>query len=174
MISTSLYHFSKTLGQVLSIILLPISYYLEKRCNKLVSKATRRKIEKVWNNACAVCGNNDYLEIHHLTEKAAGGTDDYDNLILLCACCHAAVHGRMYNAEKYHQNTSIDYEAAKPILAAYFANEIGTRETKEKLNLSPKTHLSESSVYKRYKREHHIEKFYNNVDLVNSKRSKHV
>ena len=43
-------------------------------------------------------------------------------------------------------------------------------EAKEKLNLSSKTHLSESSVYKRYKREHKIGKFYNNVDLVNSKR----
>lgn len=63
---------------------------------------------------------------------------------------------------------------AKPVLAQYFANEIGARETKEKLNLSQKTHLSESSVFKRYKREHNIEKFYNNVDLINSKRRKNV
>ena len=55
-----------------------------------------------------------------------------------------------------------------------FSNEIGTKETKEKLNLSQKTHLTESSVYKRYKREHNITKFYNNVDLINSKRRTHV
>lgn len=140
----------------------------------MISKATRNKIEKVWNYKCAVCGNNDFLEIHHLTPKEQGGSDEYDNLILLCACCHAGIHKKAYNPQNYKQNTSIDYEAAKPVLAAYFANEIGTKETKEKLNLSPKTHLAESSVYKRYKREHNIEKFYNNVDLINSKRRNHV
>ena len=140
----------------------------------MISKATRNKIEKAWNYKCAVCGNNDFLEIHHLTPKEQGGSDEYDNLILLCACCHAGIHKKAYNPQNYKQNTSIDYEAAKPVLAAYFANEIGTKETKEKLNLSPKTHLTESSVYKRYKREHNIEKFYNNVDLINSKRSTYV
>lgn len=140
----------------------------------MVSKATRNKLEKCWNNRCAICGDNDYLEVHHLIAKSAGGTDDYDNLILLCACCHAAVHNKTYNPDNYHQNTSIDYESAKPVLAQYFANEIGARETKEKLNLSQETHLSESSVFKRYKREHNIEKFYNNVDLVNSMMRKNV
>lgn len=137
----------------------------------MVSKATKRKVAEFWNHQCAICGRNDFLEFHHLTEKSNGGTDDYDNLILLCACCHAAVHGRTFNPEKPNCRTSIDYESAKPILKAYFANEIGARETKEKLHLSQKTHLSESSLYKRYKREYHIDKFYNNVDLINSKRS---
>lgn len=140
----------------------------------MVSKATRRKLETCWDNKCAICGGNDFLEVHHLLPKSKGGTDDFDNLILLCACCHSAIHNKAYNPETYHQNTSIDYESAKPILAQYFANEIGTRETKEKLNLSQKTHLSESSVFKRYKRENNIGKFYNNVDLVNSKRRKDV
>ena len=139
----------------------------------MITKATRRKIELFWENKCAICGNNDYLEIHHITPKEEGGNDDYDNLILLCACCHAAIHKRAYDAAKMNVNTSIDYESAIPILDAYFANEIGTRETKERLNLSQKTHLTESSVYKRYKREHNIDKFYNNVDLVNSKRRTH-
>lgn len=164
----------KTLGQVYITCCLPISNYSERSDFKLISKATRNKLEKCWNNRCAICGGNDYLEVHHLIAKSAGGTDDYDNLILLCACCHAAVHNKAYNPDNYHQNTSINYESAKPILAKYFANEIGARETKEKLHLSQKTHLSESSVFKRYKREHNIEKFYNNVDLVNSMRRKNV
>mgnify|MGYP006939837654 CR=1 FL=1 len=95
-------------------------------------------------------------------------------LFCSCACCHATVHNKAYNPDKYHQNTSIDYESAKPILKQYFSNEIGARETKENLNLSQKTHLSESSVFKRYKTEHNIEKFYNNVDLVNSMKRKNV
>ena len=140
----------------------------------MVSKATKRKVEELWDNRCAVCDSMDFLEFHHLIPKADGGTDDYDNLILLCSCCHATVHGRSYNPEKPNCKSSISYEAAVPILEKYFANEIGAAETKQLLNLSQKTHLSESYVYKRYKREHQIEKFYNNVDLINSKRRNHV
>ena len=136
----------------------------------MVSKSTKRKLEIIWNHQCAICGNIDFLEFHHLIPKYQGGTDDYDNLILLCACCHAKIHNRAYSPERYKQSTSIDYETAKPILAAYFANEIGAKETKEKLNLSPKTHLTESSLYKRYKREYGITEFYNNVDLLNSRK----
>lgn len=140
----------------------------------MVSKATKRKVLEFWKNQCAICGNVDYLEFHHLIEKAKGGTDDYDNLILLCSRCHAAVHNRAFNPDKPNSNTSVSYEAALPVLQAYFNNEIGAKETKEKLNLSQKTHLSESSLVRRYKREHKIDKFYNNVDLINSKRRKNV
>lgn len=138
----------------------------------MISKYDKRIVAEFWNNQCAICGRNDILEYHHIIPKANGGSDNYDNLILLCACCHANTHGRIFNPAKPNRKTSIEYEAAEPILSAYFANEIGTRETKEKLNLSPKTHLTESSVYKRYKREHNITHFYNNVDLINSKRSR--
>ena len=140
----------------------------------MITKSNRRKIETFWKNKCAICEKKDYLEIHHITPKKSGGTDEYDNLILLCARCHAAIHKRTYNAAKMNVNASIDYESAIPILDTYFANKIGTRETKERLNLSQKTHLTECSVYKRYKREHNIENFYNNVDLVNSKRRPNV
>ena len=140
----------------------------------MVSKATKRKVSEFWQHKCAVCQNNDYLEFHHLVSKKCGGSDDIDNLILLCARCHAAIHGRTFDPNHPNRNTSIDYETAVPILDLYFSNLIGTKETKELLHLSQKTHLSESSVYKRYKREHSIEKFYNNVDLVNSKRRQHV
>ena len=136
----------------------------------MITKSTKRKILEVWNDECAICGSRDFLEFHHIIPKSKGGSDDYDNIIVLCACCHAGIHERAFNPLNYHKNTSIDYEAAVPILEAYFSNQIGTKETKEKLNLSSKTHLSESSVYKRYKREHGIDKFYNTVDLVNSKR----
>lgn len=140
----------------------------------MVSKATKRKVAEFWGNRCAVCGNIDYLEYHHLIEKNNGGTDDYDNIILLCARCHAIIHNRAYDPKRYRQNTSMDYEAALPILEDYFTEKIGASETKEKLHLSQKTHLSESALIKRYKREHNIEHFYNHVDIRNSKRSDNV
>lgn len=134
----------------------------------MITKAVKRKVADFWHNQCAHCGRNDYLQFHHLKPKAAGGSDEADNLILLCACCHAVIHGKIYNPQRPNCHTSISYEAALPILDDYFANKIGARETKEKLNLSPKTHLSESSLVRRYKREHNIDKFYNNVDLCSS------
>ena len=140
----------------------------------MVSKSVKRKLLMFWEDRCAVCGKQDYLEFHHLIAKENGGTDDYDNLIVLCGCCHATVHGRKYNKNKPNCNTSISYEEAQPILEEYFANKIGASETKERLRLSQKTHLSESALYKRYKREHNIKSFYNNVDLINSKRRKNV
>ena len=94
----------------------------------LISKATKRKVADFWKHRCAICGNNDFLEFHHIIQVAAGGTDDYDNLILLCACCHAKVHNRTFNPEKPNCKTSIDYEIAKPILDLYFSNQIGTKE----------------------------------------------
>ena len=95
----------------------------------MINKYVKRKISECWNYQCAICGRNDYLEFHHLIPVSEGGTDDYDNIILLCACCHAAVHGRTYNPQKPNCRTSVDYETAKPILAAYFANKIG-RDTR--------------------------------------------
>ena len=82
----------------------------------IVAKATKRKVADFWKHKCAICGNNDFLEFHHIIQVAAGGTDDYDNLILLCACCHAKIHNRTFNPEKPNCKTSIDYETAKPML----------------------------------------------------------
>ena len=41
---------------------------------------------------CAKCGATESLEVHHVKHRADGGTDDDDNLITLCARCHAEEH----------------------------------------------------------------------------------
>ena len=41
---------------------------------------------------CRLCGSSERLEVHHIKHKAEGGTDDLDNLITLCAVCHAKQH----------------------------------------------------------------------------------
>ena len=107
----------------------------------MITKATRRKIELFWENKCAICGNNDYLEIHHITPKEEGGNDDYDNLILLCACCHAAIHKRAYDAAKMNVNTSIDYESAFPRKHT-LQKVLSTRDTKENITLASSTTMS--------------------------------
>jgi len=38
------------------------------------------------------CQSTHFLEIHHRTPRARGGTNDPDNLITLCSSCHAQAH----------------------------------------------------------------------------------
>jgi 5-methylcytosine-specific restriction endonuclease McrA len=43
---------------------------------------------------CERCGHDNYaiLQVHHIRERMNGGTDDPDNLELLCPNCHATHH----------------------------------------------------------------------------------
>lgn len=77
----------------------------EKEAEKQARKAARKKKYKQHTastsrqqakdrdgNKCAICGRTEYLEVHHIKHKADGGTDDLDNLITLCDCCHIDKH----------------------------------------------------------------------------------
>lgn len=44
--------------------------------------------------ACAICGSTDDLTVDHITPKAAGGTDDRENLTTLCRKHNSAKGGR--------------------------------------------------------------------------------
>jgi 5-methylcytosine-specific restriction protein A len=56
---------------------------------------------------CLACdppsnGKPDYswLQVHHIKPLSHGGTNDMDNLILLCHYCHTQEHKRLKKAEK--------------------------------------------------------------------------
>lgn len=51
------------------------------------SSARRATIER--DKCCQKCGSPDHLEVHHITERVYGGSDDPINLIALCEDCHA-------------------------------------------------------------------------------------
>lgn len=55
---------------------------------------------------CCVCRRfrPTALQVHHVDEKAQGGTDDYDNLIPVCLTCHSDVHTRRPFARRFTQN----------------------------------------------------------------------
>lgn len=42
--------------------------------------------------ACRHCRNRSSLHPHHVIFRSAGGMDELNNLITLCAVCHSAVH----------------------------------------------------------------------------------
>jgi DNA mismatch repair protein MutS len=48
----------------------------------------------VTRHACELCGHavTRDLEVHHVHERAAGGTNDVRNLMVLCAACHDRHH----------------------------------------------------------------------------------
>ncbi len=41
---------------------------------------------------CQTCGSMQHLQVHHLELRSHSGADDEENLITLCAECHAWTH----------------------------------------------------------------------------------
>jgi 5-methylcytosine-specific restriction endonuclease McrA len=41
---------------------------------------------------CQVCGSMQNLQVHHLKFRSQSGGDEEQNLITLCAECHARMH----------------------------------------------------------------------------------
>jgi 5-methylcytosine-specific restriction endonuclease McrA len=42
---------------------------------------------------CQSCGSMQQLQVHHLRFRSRAGKDEEQNLITLCAECHARLHG---------------------------------------------------------------------------------
>ena len=58
-----------------------------------ISNATRKAVYKREGYRCAICDSTKYLQVHHSIKRSQGGTDGMQNLICLCADCHALAHG---------------------------------------------------------------------------------
>ena len=43
---------------------------------------------------CMVCFSPRDVQVHHITFRSQGGDHDPENLVCLCADCHALVHAR--------------------------------------------------------------------------------
>jgi 5-methylcytosine-specific restriction endonuclease McrA len=57
-----------------------------------VSGLMKKKVIYIFGGECAICGNPESLEIHHIVPRAEGGTNDIANLLPLCHECHCAIH----------------------------------------------------------------------------------
>jgi 5-methylcytosine-specific restriction endonuclease McrA len=49
---------------------------------------------------CQACGSMKNLQVHHQQLRSHSGTDEEQNLITLCAECHAQVHHGVCNSYK--------------------------------------------------------------------------
>lgn len=58
-----------------------------------ISNSTRKLIYRRDGYRCALCDYDRHLQIHHAIPRGNGGTNNVQNLICLCADCHALAHG---------------------------------------------------------------------------------
>ena len=60
---------------------------------KELSKRTITKILIRANKGCSICGwNESTCDIHHIIQRKDGGSNNMDNLILVCPNCHRIIH----------------------------------------------------------------------------------
>lgn len=60
----------------------------------MYSKARTVKKQLIRDRKCCErCGSEENLEVHHITKIKDGGTNDLDNLLLLCKDCHRGMFG---------------------------------------------------------------------------------
>lgn len=62
--------------------------------NVMSSRLSRKRFVEKRGNKCELCGYDKapVLNIHHKLEKCNGGSDEEDNLIVLCRNCHGEIH----------------------------------------------------------------------------------
>lgn len=69
-----------------------------------ISQKVRNKIIKEAKDRCGYCLTPQYLvpivfEIEHIIPKAAGGTDEEENLWLACGACNSYKHAKTYGID---------------------------------------------------------------------------
>ena len=73
------------------------------------SEATKLEAKRKAHFACVVC-HQAFVEVHHITPQADGGTDDFDNAAPLCAGCHADFGGNPDKRKQIREMRDLWYE----------------------------------------------------------------
>ncbi len=76
----------------------------QKQRIELLTSRKQGEIKK--SNVCATCGSKSEVELHHIIPLAAGGTNDYYNLISLCHNCHMNLHHKLYDHLQWKTSNS--------------------------------------------------------------------
>ena len=84
-----------------------------------ISNEMRKAVYRRDGYRCALCDSTKYLQVHHCVKRSRGGTNSEQNLVCLCADCHALAHGMNLNG---WDATQADVEQAiVEYLADYYA-----------------------------------------------------
>jgi len=65
-----------------------------KRNEMSIPPATRRRILAKYRHKCTQpgCRHTQHLHVHHVVPRAEGGSNDAENLVVLCSACHNILH----------------------------------------------------------------------------------
>lgn len=58
-----------------------------------IDNTTRKRVYRRDGWRCALCDSTRYIQVHHIVPRGKGGPGTEQNLITLCADCHALAHG---------------------------------------------------------------------------------
>ncbi len=72
----------------------------QKSCVKKSKAQSRREVFLKSNNKCDNCGSGFALEIDHILPKAQGGSDNPENLRLLCRSCNQRAAIQVFGVER--------------------------------------------------------------------------
>lgn len=96
-------------------------------------KEERRTVSHEQIGICEICGESAALEAHHKKPLVLGGTNDSDNIILVCHDCHKNEHkynhsecvkqGMADAKEKPHDMLISYYELLAKILECFVEND---------------------------------------------------
>ena len=68
-----------------------------------MKRELKDKLLKKYGNHCPICGASGVpLNIHHIVPRSAGGTDDENNLILICAKCNQSLGNRPFTEAEFN------------------------------------------------------------------------
>lgn len=62
---------------------------------RTVNEAKKSKYDWLFNIVgarCKFCGFDDWVEVHHIVPRREGGTETYENLLVVCPNHHALIH----------------------------------------------------------------------------------
>lgn len=76
---------------------------------EIVSASLKKQVLELYNNRCYACSFSIHtiLRVHHRVPVSLGGTDDVQNLVLLCPNCHALIH--LLSSQRFDGQEFLDF-----------------------------------------------------------------
>ena len=143
---------------------------------RAIPEKVKKKIWQEANMRCAKCGESDVdiLEIHHIKAVQSGGTNDKENLLLLCSNCHSKITaGDISEAEvlrlkislmagthTYKESSGNVVGITGDVTNSTIANKIEIKTQKKKVLLNPPSGTIASSVDHRNYVKHLIDRYH--------------
>jgi predicted restriction endonuclease len=74
---------------------------------QFLSKGIYANIYTVYGSKCVVCSFDEVVEVHHIVPRREGGSDDPDNVVVLCPNHHALADRGMLQIRGIHIEKSL-------------------------------------------------------------------